>query len=98
MYAVDTTLVNTLSTFTTDQTNNSDVSNKINSELAKITDWLTVNKLSLHAEKTKLLIFHHKRRPSLKKGEVPNIKINNMPIERVTQLKFIGVIIDSNLT
>ena len=41
--------------------------------------------------------FHYKQK-QLKNIEVPNIKINNMPIERVTQFKFLGVIIDSNLT
>ena len=69
----------------------------MNSELAKITDWLAVNKLSLNADKTKLMIFYYKQ-TQLKNSEVPNIKINNMPIERVAQFKFLGVIIDSNLT
>ena len=97
MYADDTTLLSTLSTFTTDQTNNSDISNNINLELSKITDWLAVNKLFPNAEKTKLMIFRYKQR-QLKNSEVPNIKINNMPIEWVTQFKFVGVIMDSNLT
>ena len=97
MFSDDTTLLSTLSTFTNDQTNELDTSNNINSELTKITDWLAVNKLSLNAAKTKIKIFHYKQRKS-KNHEVPYIKINNIPIERVTQFKFLGVVIDSNLT
>ena len=97
MYAYDTTLLSTLNTFTNDQTNVLATSNNINSELIKITDWLAVNKLSLNAAKTKMMIFHYKQR-KLKNHEVLNIKINNIPVERVTQFKFLGVIIDSNLT
>ena len=66
-------------------------------ELTKITYWLEVNKLSLNAAKTKMMIFHFKQR-KLYIHEVPSIKINNIPVERVTQLKFLGVVIDSNLT
>ena len=83
--ADDTTLLNTLSTFATDENNNLDTCN-INLELAKITDWLAINKLSLNAEKTKLMIFRYKQR-QLKKNKVPNIKINNMPIEWVNFLE-----------
>ena len=82
MYADDTTLLSTLNTFTNDQTNELATSNNINSEFIKITDWLAVNKLSLNAAKT--MIFHYKQR-KLKNHEVPNIKINNIPVERVTQ-------------
>ena len=34
----------------------------------------------------------------LKSTEIPNVIINHIPIERVTYFKFLGVIIDSNLT
>ena len=43
------------------------------------------------------MIFCSKQR-ILKSTEIPNVIINNMPIERVTYFKFLGVIIDSNLT
>ena len=95
MYADDTTLLSTLNTFTNDQTNELVISNNIDSELIKITNWLAVNKLSLNAAETKMMIFHYKQR-TLKNHEVPNI--NNIQVERVTQFKFLGVIIDSNLT
>ena len=62
MYADDTTLLSTLNTFTHDQTDELATSNNINSQLIKITDWLAVNKLSLNAAKTKMMIFHYKQR------------------------------------
>ena len=65
------------------------------SELTHIVDWLTVNKLSLNIKKIK--IFCSKQR-ILKTTEIPNVIINHIPIERVTYFKFLGVIIDSNLT
>ena len=43
------------------------------------------------------MIFCSKQR-ILKSTEIPNVIINHIPIERVTYFKFLGVIIDSNLT
>ena len=44
-----------------------------------------------------MMIFCSKQR-ILKSTEIPNVIINHIPIERVTYFKFLGVIIDSNLT
>ena len=43
------------------------------------------------------MIFCSKQR-ILKSTEIPNVIINHTPIERVTYFKFLGVMIDSNLT
>ena len=40
----------------------SHISSQINSELLKISDWLTVNILSLNVEKTKFMVFHNYQR------------------------------------
>ena len=58
---------------------------------------LAVNRLSLNAKKTKMMIFHSKQN-KLSINEIPIMKINDMPIERVTEFKFLGVLIDSNLS
>ena len=42
-----------------------------------------MNRLSLNAKKTKIMIFHSKQN-KLSVNEIPIIKINGMPIERVT--------------
>ena len=59
--------------------------------------WLAVNRLSSNAKKTKIMIFHSKQNKPFV-NEIPVIKINDTPIERVTEFKFLGVLIDSNLT
>ena len=67
----------------------------LNTELAKIYDWLAVNKLSLNVSKTKFMIFHH---PTKK---IPNdivLELNNTPIERVREFCFLGLHIHENLT
>ena len=94
MYADDTTLLSSFDDFNGNQITNPN-SIKINAELTKVMDWLTVNKLSLNIKK--MMIFCSKQR-ILKTTEVPSVIINHMPIERVTCFKFLFVIIDSNLT
>ena len=96
MYADDTTLLSTLDDFNGNQITNPN-SIQINGELTKVMDWLTVNKLSLNIKKHKNDDFFSKQR-ILKTTEIPSVIINHMPIERVTFFKFLGVIIDSNIT
>ena len=93
MYADDTNLITTICEFT-DPT--SDTSQNINKELTKVTDWLAVNKLSLNAKKTKMMIFHHEKK-KLNPADIPTLKINSQPIEIVDHFKFLGLIIDSHL-
>ena len=92
-YADDTTLLSTLNKLVNAQNTNPDII--INKELAKINEWLEINKLSLNVTKTKFMVFHtqHKRRAI--KPPVP--KINNTNIEQVEQLKFLGLTLDTNL-
>ena len=85
MYADDTTLFcnfdNTQNEFT------------INNELDNVYRWLCSNKLSLNVSKTKYMCFHTLKR----KVVFPDLKINNITIDRVTDFKFLGLIISSNL-
>ena len=85
MYADDTTLFcnfdNTQNEFT------------INNELDNVYRWLCSNKLSLNVSKTKYMCFHTPKR----KVVFPDLKINNITIDRVTDFKFLGLIISSNL-
>ena len=96
MYADDATLLSTLHNFTSNHANNS-LSYNVNVELTKTTQLLALNRLSLNANKTKMMIFHSKQN-NLSINEIPIIKINDIPIESVTEFKFLGVLIDSNLT
>ena len=70
--------------------------NNINSELCNLVKWFKVNKLSLNISKTNFIVFSSSRK-------VPNhvnisIVIDGIQINRVSKVKFLGVILDESLT
>ena len=68
----------------------------LNTELQKLNEWLNVNKLSLNVDKTHYIICS-----SSKKRFNPNnfkLYFNGKELERVPKTKFLGIIIDENLT
>ena len=69
--------------------------NTLNDELKKVVDWLSANKLSLNVKKTHCIIFM-----SYKKKIDCNSKllINSVEIRQAESTKFLGIIIDQNLT
>jgi hypothetical protein len=91
IYADDTTLSATLSTF---QRNGVQISDVINEELSQISNWLNVNKLSLNCSKTKAMIFHMPQ----KVVNIPKISMNNFDIEFVKEFNYLGIVIDKNLS
>ena len=70
----------------------------VNKELININIWFQANKLSLNTKKTKFVLFHKPRTKVKLPLSLPVLKINNVTIERVKALKFLGVIIDENIT
>ena len=97
IYADDTTLIAPICTFSIN--NKSDyatISRTINSELKLITDWLALNKLSLNAKKTKMMVFHY---PQKKISDMRlALFINRTKIEQVKEFCFLGVVFDECLT
>ena len=87
IYADDTTLDEPICSFK-NQTGTSlkEIENAINSELEKVVEWLALNKLSLNAKKTKMMLFHYKQRNV--KNAIPKLKINGITIERVKEFIF----------
>ena len=75
---------------------NTETSDAINSELRLITDWLCLNKLSLNAKKTKMMIFHHRQKDISKLNL--QLSINNTKIEQVKEFDFLGMVIDECMT
>lgn len=73
----------------------SHLSNRVNTELIKLSHWFKLNKLSLNIKKTNYVIFRTKTKIIKNK---PIIKIDNIEIEQVTKTKFLGVIINETLT
>ena len=62
-------------------------------EMKKLQSWFDTNKLTLNLSKTKYIIFGN--RPT---NTDKNLTINNIEIERVNEIKFLGVIIDNKLS
>ena len=69
--------------------------NILNKELDKVSNRLKVNKLSLNIKKTHFILFHNKQK--LINNKI-NINMDNSEIEQVFSTKFLGVIINENLT
>ena len=69
MYADDTTLYCNI--------NQNSIEHPINNELKPITEWLSSNKLSLNAKKTKFMILHTIQR----KVNYPSLQINGIELE-----------------
>ena len=85
-YADDTTLSNTIQIPSMSPLNTND-------ELAKVYDWLAVNKLSSNVKKTKYVIFH-----AINKIVVPDLEINGIPLERVKSFNFLGILLNENMS
>ena len=66
---------------------------KTNTELMLVADWLATNKLSLNIMKTKFVLFHGKNK------SITNfqISLNGHNIERVENIKYLGVFINQHL-
>ena len=67
----------------------------VNKELRKVKLWLDVNKLSLNIDKTNFIIFKSPHHPS---SDTVSIKIGNCPIKQTRYVKFLGVLLDENLS
>ena len=96
LYADDTTLVNSLCSFTFSSQSRSthNVSDSINLELNKVYDWLAANKLSLNISKTKYMIFHY---PQRKLVFDLHLKIDDIPISKTDEFNYLGLLVDKHL-
>ena len=97
IYADDTTLIAPICSFAINSNKDyKEISININKELEIITDWLALNKLSLNAKKTKMMLFHF---PQKKITNINlDLKINRTKIEQVDEFCFLGVMFDECIT
>ena len=72
----------------------SDLIKLLNSELDKLSNWLSANKLSLNVKKNYYMVFH---RAKVKLDKHAAIKMNGVFLQRTNSLKYLGVIIDHKL-
>ena len=97
LYADDTTLVGPLCYFNYNRNinDNNDISNHISAELNAISEWLSSNKLSLNAPKTKYMLFNF---PQRRITDIDlSLKINDHRIDHVHAFNFLGTIIHETL-
>ena len=66
----------------------------MNTELAKLIEWINVNKLSLNVSKTNYIIFSSKGKPSTTNLSV---MVGESVVKEVKHTKFLGVTIDCKL-
>ena len=67
----------------------------MNEEMVKVVDWLQINRLSLNLNKTHFILFQRKR---IRVSMSVDVIIDNVKIDMVEGTKFLGVIIDQNLS
>ena len=93
MYADDTTLYSNI-----DSPNQNNMirltETKINAELAKIDEWLKINKLSLHLKSQNIYFFLKTSTTNINLALI----IDKVVIDRVDYFNFLGLTIDSQMT
>ena len=70
------------------------MSTKLNNDIMALDDWFRANKLSSNTTKTFAMIFKGSRAPPVQLS----VQINGIDIEMVSKAKFLGIIIDDNLS
>ena len=72
------------------------ITDAINKEIPKVTEWFNSNKLHIDTDKTVAMFFHTRQRTLTINESLINIIGDTIPFS--THAKFIGVNIDNNLT
>ena len=67
----------------------------VNKELRHVKKWLDANKLALNVDKTNFVIFHSAQNYL---NESINIKIGNQHVKQAKYVKFLGLLLDENLS
>ncbi|XP_065665719.1 uncharacterized protein LOC136087141 [Hydra vulgaris] len=70
----------------------------VNKELEKLTQWFKSNKLSLNISKSKYTLFHRLHKKQDIPLKLPDLFIDNALLKREQSIKFLGVVLDENLT
>ena len=76
--------------------NKKDLEVTINNDLASVSDWLKANRLSLNVSKTKLLIFHSKKK-RIDQNEI-TVKLDGTTLTPTDYTIYLGMLIDENLS
>ena len=66
--------------------------------MEKISEWFQANKLSLIIKKTNYTLFHKNSTKDDLPLKLPDLKIVNNVLKRQTSIKFLGVMLDENIS
>lgn len=72
-----------------------EINDKLNAQIKKVEEWLKLNRLRLNADKTKVMLIRGIRKKTVENNV--RIHIENKKLEVVSEIKYLGVIIDKNL-
>ena len=75
----------------------SDVTRNFQAELKNISEWMRMDKLSIHPEKTEFMVIDHPRRQS-KLPELQPFYLDNIRIKQVHKTKYLGLTVDDKLS
>ena len=68
----------------------------LNHDLGNLNKWLISNKLTLNTAKTEFMLIGSRQKLSTLSSQ-PELSFDNVPIEKVTSVKSLGIFIDENL-
>ena len=71
------------------------VQSQLNEDLEKVHRWLLANKLTLNFEKTKYMLIGSRQR--LNDIQTPTIRLGDTEVNRVSEIKTLGVVVDDQL-
>ena len=74
------------------------ISETVNSELKNISQWFKANKLLLNIKNRKYTLFHKYPIKDKIPLKLPMLKIENKVIEKTQSIKFLGVMLDKNVS
>jgi hypothetical protein len=70
----------------------------VNEDLNNISDWVKSNGIRLNPNKTQVIVFGQPAELRLISGQLPLLRLNNVDIPYLDQVKNLGVIFDSTLS
>ena len=71
------------------------INKKVNYDLKNVVNWLRANRISLNVDKTDIILFRSKQK-SISKAM--NFRISGQRIKTTHQTKYLGLLLDENLT
>jgi hypothetical protein len=73
-----------------------EINENLNEQMAKVDKWLKINRLQLNVNKTKVMLVRGIRK-KVSENSI-KVKLENSVLEVVSEIKYLGVIIDKNLS